>query len=226
MTQDLPKHIAFIMDGNRRWAKANSLPLLLGHKNGIGTFEKILEVCAKKGIKSTTFYAFSTENWNRKKEEVSGLMLFLSKNCDRFSEKCMKNNLKANIIGNMDKFKPDLREKLVSAIEKTKKNTGMTINVALSYGGREEIVNAAKKCVEEGYEITQENLEKCLYTYPQDDPDMIVRTGGEMRLSNFLTWQSTYSELYFTETLWPDFGEEELNIVLEEYSKRKRRFGK
>lgn len=213
------------MDGNRRWAKSKSLPVFMGHKKGLQTLEEIVEVCAGKDFQSATFYAFSTENWRRSEDEVSGMMKLIAKNCERLTDKCMEHNLKFKLLGDIDKFNDEIREKLQNAQEKTKNNTEMTVNIALNYGGRAEIVMAAKRCAEIGEDITEENIEKNLYTYPQAHPDLIIRTGGEMRISNFLVWQSAYSELYFTDIFWPSFNEKELEKALEEYSNRKRNYG-
>lgn len=217
----IPHHIAIIMDGNRRWAKKRGLPASLGHKKGYENFKKIAEACYKMGVKILTVYAFSTENWKRSKTEVSFLMnLFenvLKNELNFFRDK----KIKFNAIGQIKRL-PDKLQKLVSeAMNETKNNKGGVLNLAMSYGGRAEILDAVKKSIKE-----KKSFEDCLYIAGQPDPDLLIRTGGEMRLSGFLPWQSVYSELYFSEKMWPDFGEKDLMLAIKEFQNRKRRFGK
>lgn len=216
----IPHHIAIIMDGNRRWAKKRGLPASLGHKKGYENFKKIAEACYKMGVKILTVYAFSTENWKRSKTEVSFLMnLFenvLKNELNFFRDK----KIKFNAIGQIKRL-PDKLQKLVSeAMNETKNNKGGVLNLAMSYGGRAEILDAVKKSIKE-----KKSFEDCLYTAGQPDPDLLIRTGGEMRLSGFLPWQSVYSELYFSEKMWPDFSEKDLMLAIKEFQNRKRRFG-
>lgn len=216
----IPHHIAIIMDGNRRWAKKRGLPASLGHKKGYENFKKIAEACYKMGVKILTVYAFSTENWKRSKTEVSFLMnLFenvLKNELNFFRDK----KVKFNAIGQIKRL-PDKLQKLVSeAMNETKNNKGGVLNLAMSYGGRAEILDAVKKSIKE-----KKSFEDCLYTAGQPDPDLLIRTGGEMRLSGFLPWQSVYSELYFSEKMWPDFSEKDLMLAIKEFQNRKRRFG-
>lgn len=216
----IPHHIAIIMDGNRRWAKKRGLPASLGHKKGYENFKKIAEACYKMGVKILTVYAFSTENWKRSKTEVSFLMnLFenvLKNELNFFRDK----KIKFNAIGQIKRL-PDKLQKLVSEVmNETKNNKGGVLNLAMSYGGRAEILDAVKKSIKE-----KKSFEDCLYTAGQPDPDLLIRTGGEMRLSGFLPWQSVYSELYFSEKMWPDFGEKDLMSAIKEFQNRKRKFG-
>jgi len=226
MKNEKPVHIGFIMDGNRRWARQQGLAIFKGHEIGVDSFEKILDICLHAGIKHATFYAFSTENWNRDKKEIAELMKLFKKMTKDLLKKCMDENARFSVLGEIDRFDEELQMILTDTTEKTKNNTGMKVNMALNYGGRSEIVRAASQCVEKGVDITEENIKKNLYTNGQPYPDFIIRTGGEMRLSNFLTWQSAYSELYFTDIFWPDFDAKELEKALSEYARRQRRFGK
>ena len=230
--ENLPKHIAIIMDGNRRWAKAKGKPAGFGHKEGAKVLEKIVRYANKIGIEHITVYAFSTENWKRAKEEVSTLMALFQSYLDDYSKRADSENIKVKIIGN----RKGLSAKMISSIEKcmerTKNNTGITFNIALNYGGRDEIVKAAhqiaedvKKGILQPEEITEKDIEKYLYTKGQPDPDLLIRTSGEKRLSNFLPWQLSYSEFLFIDKNWPDFTEEDLNYAIEEYQKRTRKFG-
>lgn len=233
MEQDnLPKHIAIIMDGNRRWAKNKNLPVSLGHKEGAKTLEKVVRYANKIGIKYITVYAFSTENWKRAKEEVSTLMALFQSYLDDYSKRADSENIKVKIIGN----RKGLSAKMISSIEKcmerTKNNTGIVFNIALNYGGREELLNVTHKIAEDvkkgilqPEKITEKDIEKYLYTKGQPDPDLLIRTSGEKRLSNFLPWQLSYSEFLFIDKNWPDFTEEDLNYAIEEYQKRTRKFG-
>ena len=230
--ENLPKHIAIIMDGNRRWAKAKGKPSGFGHKEGAKVLEKIVRYANKIGIEHITVYAFSTENWKRAEEEVSTLMALFQSYLDDYSKRADSENVKVKIIGN----RKGLSDKMISSIEKcmerTKNNTGIVFNIALNYGGREELLNVTYKIVEDvkngklqPEEITEKDIEKYLYTAGQPDPDLLIRTSGEKRLSNFLPWQLSYSEFLFIDKNWPDFTEEDLNQAIEEYQKRTRKFG-
>ena len=230
--ENLPKHIALIMDGNRRWAKAKGKPSGFGHKEGAKVLEKIVRYANKIGIEHITVYAFSTENWKRAEEEVSTLMALFQSYLDDYSKRADSENIKVKIIGN----RKGLSDKMVSSIEKcmerTKNNTGIVFNIALNYGGREELLNVTYKIAEDvkngklqPEEITEKDIEKYLYTAGQPDPDLLIRTSGEKRLSNFLPWQLSYSEFLFIDKNWPDFTEEDLNQAIEEYQKRTRKFG-
>lgn len=230
--ENLPKHIAIIMDGNRRWAKAKGKPAGFGHKEGAKVLEKIVRYANKIGIEHITVYAFSTENWKRAKEEVSTLMALFQSYLDDYSKRADSENIKVKIIGN----RKGLSAKMISSIEKcmerTINNTGIVFNIALNYGGREELLNVThqiaedvKKGILQPEEITEKDIEKYLYTKGQPDPDLLIRTSGEKRLSNFLPWQLSYSEFLFIDKNWPDFTEEDLNYAIEEYQKRTRKFG-
>ena len=230
--ENLPKHIAIIMDGNRRWAKAKGKPSGFGHKEGAKVLEKIVRYANKIGIEHITVYAFSTENWKRAEEEVSTLMALFQSYLDDYSKRADSENIKVKIIGN----RKGLSDKMVSSIEKcmerTKNNTGIVFNIALNYGGREELLNVTYKIAEDvkngklqPEEITEKDIEKYLYTAGQPDPDLLIRTSGEKRLSNFLPWQLSYSEFLFIDKNWPDFTEEDLDEAIIEYQKRTRKFG-
>ncbi|MEW5907619.1 MAG: isoprenyl transferase [Patescibacteria group bacterium] len=227
--QIMPKHIAIIMDGNRRWAEKRGLPSIVGHKKGYLNFKKIAEACDKLGIKILTVYAFSTENWQRSKTEVSYLMKLFEENIKKERKFFNKNNIRFNVIGQIEKLPEKLRKIVCEVMEKTKENKKRIINVAISYGGRAEIINVIKKILERKVpsdKIDEKIFEEYLYTAGQKNPDLIIRTGGEKRLSGFLTWQSVYSELYFSDKLWPDFNERDLKEAIQEFQKRQRRFGR
>ena len=232
-TRNIPKHIAIILDGNRRWAKNRNIPTLQGHTAGAKNLERIATYCDKIGVKYLTVYAFSTENWNREKEEVDYLMKLFAKYIKDFDRKFKDATARIRLAGEISRLPEDLQEKVKAIEEKTKNNTGITINLCINYGGREEIVNATKIIAEkvkngelESSEITEEMIGKLLRTGDAPDPDLFIRPGGEIRLSGFLLWQSSYSELYFANPLWPDFNEEELDKAIDEFNRRKRRFGK
>lgn len=232
LVNELPKHIAIIMDGNRRWAKERGKNASFGHKSGAKTLEKIVRYANKIGIKFITVYAFSTENWNRENEEVKALMLLLQNYLDDFSKKADSENFKINIIGDIKKLSIGMQKSINDCMKRTKNNTGITFNIALNYGGRDEIVNAVKNIslqVKNGEldieNINEEMVSKNLYTFDTPDPDLLIRTSGEIRLSNFLPWQSVYSELLFTDKYWPDFDESDLDKAIAEYKKRNRKFG-
>lgn len=229
---NLPEHIAIIMDGNRRWAKLRKLDPRLGHKKGAEVLENMVKYCNKIGIKYLTVYAFSTENWKRSKEEVGALMLLLQNYLDDFSKRADTDNIRIKMLGDREGLSSGILKSLDNAIERTKNNTGVTFNVAFNYGGRDEIVKAVRKIAEDVKQnrIDIENIDETLisdnlYTTGMPDPDLMIRTSGEIRLSNFLPWQLVYSEFYFTDKLWPDFTEEDLNEAIDEYNRRNRKFG-
>ena len=233
MEQDnLPKHIAIIMDGNRRWAKKRNLPVALGHKEGAKTLEKIVRYANKIGIKYITVYAFSTENWKRTEEEVNSLMTLFQNYLDDYSKRADSENIKVKIIGSRENLSNKMIDKIEKCMERTKNNTGITFNIALNYGGRDEIVAAVKEIAQkvkqneiEIKDITEELISSNLYTKGQPDPDLLIRTSGELRLSNFLPWQLVYSEFLFLDKYWPDFSEKDLDEAIEVYQKRNRKFG-
>lgn len=233
MEQDnLPKHIAIIMDGNRRWAKKRNLPVALGHKEGAKTLEKIVRYANKIGIKYITVYAFSTENWKRKEEEVNSLMTLFQNYLDDYSKRADSENIKVKIIGSRENLSNKMIDKIEKCMERTKNNTGITFNIALNYGGRDEIVAAVKEIAQkvkqneiEIKDITEELISSNLYTKGQPDPDLLIRTSGELRLSNFLPWQLVYTEFLFVDKYWPDFSEADLDEAISVYQKRNRKFG-
>src|SRR5690606_36740267 len=232
-TDRLPKHIAIIIGGNGRWAKEKGKDRLFGHFSGVESVRNIVEGCAELGIQYLTLYAFSTENWDRPKDEVTGLMELLVQTIRQEVPTLNKNNIRLFVIGNTDLLPEDAQEELREACEETQKNTGMTLIMALSYSSRWEIINAVRKIgteVKEGNlkpeEVTDEIFNKYLCTAVFPDPELMIRTSGEYRISNFLLYQLAYSELYFTETLWPDFRKENLYEALLDYQHRERRFGK
>lgn len=226
-------HIAIIMDGNRRWAVQNGLDKKLGHKKGAEVLEEIAKYCNKIGLKYLTVYAFSTENWKRTTEEVGAIMKIMELYLDRFLKTADLENIKLRILGDKDEIPESLRNKMNTMEERTKNNTGLNLNIAFNYGGRAEIVKATKviaKNVLDGKikldEIDEKMISDNLYTYGQDDPDLIIRTSGEFRTSNFLPWQSTYSEYLILEKFWPDFTTDDIDNAIEIFSKRNRRVGK
>lgn len=221
--ESIPKHLAVIIDGNRRWAKKRGLSSFAGHKKGFDNTIKIGEHCLDKGIKILTFYCFSTENWNRPKKEVNYLMKLLSSGLDKYIKKCVERKIKIKITGQKERLSKKLQEKIKRAEEATKENGKGILNLLISYGGRTEIVQAAQKIKGK---ITEEKINNNLWTAGLPAPDLIIRTGGEKRLSNFLTWQSVYSELYFTDKFWPAFTKKDLDKAFEDYASRSRRFGK
>lgn len=228
----LPVHIAIIMDGNGRWAKKRGLPRIMGHKEGAESVRVITETCAQIGIKYLTFYAFSTENWKRPKPEVKFLMSMLDSYLKRERATIMKNNIRFKSIGDRKKLPDAVVEKINSLEKESLKNTGLTMILALNYGSRDEIKKAVIKIAKKvktgevkPSDITEKMIEENLYTKNIPDPDLMIRTSGEMRISNFLLWQLAYSELYVTGTLWPDFRKKELAAAIKEYQKRDRRFG-
>jgi undecaprenyl diphosphate synthase len=225
----VPKHVAIIMDGNGRWAKQRGLPRAEGHRHGVENLRRILRAAVEAGVEILTIYAFSTENWNRPKYEVEMLMRLLEMFMDRELDELHSNGVQIRHIGELDGVPPRLQRRIREGLELTRNNTRLILNVAFNYGGRDEIVRAVRRIVDEGYkseEITEELISSHLYTGGLPDPDLIIRTSGEMRVSNFLIWQGSYSELYATPTFWPDFDQEEFAKALEEYACRRRRFGK
>lgn len=224
----VPVHVAIIMDGNGRWAKERGLPRLAGHRAGTEAIRRVMEACVEFGIKILTLYAFSTENWSRPADEVSGLMGLLSQVIEREVDGLRKNGVRLHHVGSLDRLPPDLQQSVHAALAATSSGDRLTVNIALNYGGRAEIVTAARRMVEEGLppdQITEAALAQRLYTAGQPDPDLIIRTAGEMRLSNFLIWQAAYSEFYATPVYWPDFGRDELYQALAAYASRTRKFG-
>jgi len=229
----LPKHIAIIMDGNGRWAKKRGFARTFGHENGAKAVREIVEGCAKLGVKNLTLYAFSTENWKRPKFEIQTLMRLLISSLKKEIKTLQDNNIKLNTIGNLDNLPSKVHKELLDVMDKTKQNTRMTLTIALSYGSREELVSVFKELAfkVKNNIISIENIDDSiinehLYTRNLPDVDLLIRTSGEQRISNFLLWQIAYAELYFTNTLWPDFTKEDLNHAIIEYQKRERRFGK
>ncbi len=230
--QNIPKHIAIIMDGNGRWAKKRFLPRSVGHREGVKAVERTLEAAAKFGVRFLTLYAFSTENWRRPQEEVNALMDLLSRALDKYLDKLQANNVALKIIGDYKKMPENVVDRLEKVVNATSLNDGVTLILALNYSGRWEITEATKRIAKQVVEgkIEVDNIdaslvEQAMMTSFAPAPDLIIRTSGELRISNFLLWQSAYSELYFTSQLWPDFGEDSLREALLDYQKRDRRFG-
>ncbi len=224
--KNLPRHLGIILDGNRRWAKEHGLPTFEGHRKGFENVKLIIQAAQDRGIKTLTLFCFSTENWHRSKKEVDYLMDIFRKSLSDYSEKFNKKNVKVSILGQKEKFARDIKERIEKIESETKNNTGMTLNLALSYGGRAELVDAIKKIVKKGIDpdkITEDTVKDNLWT---SDVDLIIRTGGEQRLSGFLLWQAAYSEFLFVKKYWPDFDENDLDAALAEYASRQRRFGK
>ena len=229
---NIPEHIAIIMDGNRRWAREKGKEVSEGHKAGAENLEKIAKYANKIGVKILTVYAFSTENWKRSEKEVSALMILLKNYLKKFSKDANKENIRIKILGNIDNLEKGLKKSINEAIEKTKNCTGLTVNIAFNYGGRDEITRAVKNIAEkvlkneiEIDDINEQLISDNLDTKNQNDPDLLIRPGGELRVSNFLPWQLVYSEFYFTDKYWPDFSEEDLNKAIKEFEKRNRKFG-
>ena len=221
----LPRHIAIIMDGNGRWAKKRGLPRTAGHKVGAETFRKIALQCKALGVEYLTIYAFSTENWKRPAEEVSTLMSLLKKYMQEAIDTMERDKMKLRFFGDLSALSPELQDLARKANAVADRVEGFQENLCINYGGRDEILHAAKLCAAAGEEMTEENLEKHLYSAGIPDPELIIRPGGELRLSNFLLWQCAYSEFYFCDTLWPDFGERDLDEAIVAFQQRDRRFG-
>ena len=225
----VPHHLGIIMDGNGRWAKARGMPRVAGHQAGVDNMRRILEHCVRREVKVLSIYAFSTENWGRPPEEVSGLMRLLGLAIQRQLNDLNKNGVRILHSGRMEGINPQLQKQILNALEVTRNNERITLNVAFNYGGRAEIVDAVRHIIQDGVrpeDLSEEQLSSYLYTANLPDPDMIIRTGGEWRLSNFLIWQAAYAEYYTTPTYWPDFDEVELDKALIEYNRRERRFGR
>ncbi len=221
-----PKHIAFIMDGNRRWAKERGLDKMLGHRQGAIALKNIVLALAEiEEIKFASFFAFSTENWKRSKEEIDGLFDIVTQFADENENLFDDKNIKLVAMGDLSKFPSKMKETILRGVERTKNNTGLVVNLALNYGGRDDIVQAVNNALEKGEKITEKSIEENLYSYPSPDIDFLIRTSGEMRVSNFMLYQMAYSEFYFTKTYWPDFDKKQLYKALLDYSKRNRRFG-
>ena len=230
--ENMPKHIAIIMDGNRRWARAQGKPASFGHKAGAKTLEKIVRYANKIGLEYITVYEFSTENWKRAEEEVKALMMLLQNYLDDYSKRADSENIRVKILGDISALSQGMQKSIINCMERTKNNTGVTFNIALNYGGRDEIVRAVKKIAEQAKQdkikiedINEEMISNNLYTEGEPDPDLVIRTSGELRLSNFLPWQVVYSEFLFIDKNWPDFSEEDLDEAIIEYQKRTRKFG-
>ena len=225
LNPNLPKHIAIIMDGNGRWAKQRGLKRTAGHEEGARVVRNITIHCAKIGIKYLTLYAFSTENWTRPKLEVEFLMKLLEKYLKNELNTFLQNNIRFKAIGDLDKFSKSLQNIIKEIEEKTAKNSALTQVLALNYGSKDEIIRAIKKLNEKNLEVNEQNFESCLDTYFMPNVDLLIRTSGEVRLSNYLLWQNAYAEMFFTPTLWPDFKADELDDILSDFIKRERRFG-
>lgn len=232
-SEKLPSHVAIIMDGNGRWAHQRAMDRIYGHKEGVNAVRNVIECAAEIGIKYLTLYTFSTENWNRPDEEVAALMGILVQSLSNETDTLIKNNIRLNVIGDIERLNSDVKETLLNAIKRTSNGTGLEVVVALSYSSRWEIVEAARKLavdIEKGKltsaSIKEEDFVNYLSTNGIPDPELVIRTSGEMRISNFLLWQIAYAELYFTEVLWPDFGKEEFYKAIIDFQKRERRFGK
>ncbi|MBO6243600.1 MAG: isoprenyl transferase [Clostridia bacterium] len=228
----MPKHIAIIMDGNRRWARARGKNASYGHKEGAKTLEKIVRYANSIGLQYITVYAFSTENWKRAEEEVKALMMLFKSYLDDYSKRADTENIKVKFLGDITALNDNLQKSIIKCEERTKNNTGITFNIALNYGGRDEIIKAIKKISEKVKnneidieDITEDLVSENLYTKGEPDPDLLIRTSGELRLSNFLPWQLVYSEFLFIDKNWPDFNEEDLDKAIIEYQKRTRKFG-
>ncbi|MCE5346413.1 MAG: isoprenyl transferase [Bacteroidales bacterium] len=231
--EKLPSHVAIIMDGNGRWAQQRCLDRIFGHRQGVNAVREALEAAAEIGVKYLTLYVFSTENWQRPDEEVSALMGILVQSLNDEASTLVKNNIRLKVIGDVDRLDENLREKLFETINMTSNGNRLTLIVALSYSSRWEITEAARKMSIDAadgkldpYSITENDFEKYLATYGIPDPELMIRTSGELRISNFLLWQFAYTEFYFTDTLWPDFGKEDFYKAIIDFQRRERRFGK
>ena len=230
---NIPRHIAIIMDGNGRWAKQRNRPRIFGHREGINSVRNVTRECGKLGVEVLTLYTFSVENWSRPRNEISALMRLLLSTVKREITELNKNNVQLSLIGQIDDLPDNPRQALQEGVQKTSSNTGLKLNLALSYGGRQEIIYGVRKIAEKvekekikSTEIDEEVFSNHLFTAGLPDPDLLIRTSGEMRLSNFLLWQMAYTEIYVTETYWPDFREMELFDAISDYQRRERRFGK
>jgi len=228
LPETVPTHVAIIMDGNGRWARERHLPRLMGHRAGVENLRRVLRASVDFGINYLTIYAFSTENWERPSIEVRGLMNILDDVIDRELVEMHENGVQLRHIGRLEGLRPELQEKVRHAVELTKDNTNLVLNVAWNYGGRDEIIHVVQGMIKDGVDpadIDEDLIHQYLFTSDSPDPDLVIRTSGELRVSNFLIWQSAYSEWVFPDTLWPDFGPEELRAALWDYARRERRFG-
>ena len=224
----IPRHVAIIMDGNARWAQKNGLSVAQGHRAGYENIERVTRHLAERGVRETTLFAFSTENWNRPEDEVQALMDLASEAIERGVKEFHANGVKLRHIGNEDRLPSEMLQKIKQAEDLTRDNTTIALNLAFDYGGRHEIVNAVQRIVEDGVphdEIDEDLIGRYLFTVGMSDPDMVIRTGGEFRISNFMIWQSAYSEFYSSAVLWPEFGEAEIDEAIKAFSQRQRRFG-
>lgn len=226
---NIPKHIAIIMDGNRRWAREHHFATAIGHQQGAKTLKNIIKYCDKIGVKYLTVYAFSTENWKRTKEEVDCLMSLFITTLKNDLKEMHKNNVKVRFLGNRSELASNLQDVMAESEQLTENNTGVNFQIAFNYGSRAEITNALKTIISEGIDpnnISEETISEYLYTKNIPDPDLLIRTGGDKRVSNYLLWQIAYSEIYVTNTLWPEFDEKAMDAAIEEFNSRQRRFGK
>ena len=231
-SQNIPRHVAIIMDGNGRWARSRGLPRVAGHRAGVRSVQEAIKGARESGVKILTLYAFSTENWKRPKYEINALFGLLENYIDRESRTLIENNIKLSVIGRFEDLPEAIREKLKNIIDKTKDNTALTLNLALNYGARQEIIDAVHAIISDcasgkvrAGDIDENEFSKYLYTKNIPDPDLLIRTSGEMRVSNFLLWQISYAELYVTKKLWPDFKKSDFKKAINEYKKRGRRYG-
>jgi len=223
-----PRHVAIIMDGNGRWARKRGLPRVTGHQRGVNRIHPVALACASHGVAYLTLYAFSTENWNRPRTEVAALLRLLATMIDEEARTCLRDNIRLRLVGTLEHLGSDLQEKVRNAVELNRDNTGLTLCLAFDYGSRDEIARATRAIALSGSDtavLDETIVQRHLYTADTPDVDLLIRCGGELRLSNFLMWQAAYAELYFTDVLWPDFGKQEIAISIEEYSRRNRRFG-
>lgn len=225
MKDKLPKHIAIIMDGNGRWAKKRGMIRTEGHKKGVETLEKILKYSDKLGIKYLSVYAFSTENWNRPRLEVETILMLFNKYLKNKFNDFMEQNVRLVISGNRERLSKSLNETIDEITNKLKNNTGIVLNICFNYGGRLDILESVKKTIENGEDITEDNISKNLYNSFIPNPDLLIRTGGEFRISNYMLWQIAYSEIYVSDLLWPDFDEKELDKSINSFCNRDRRYG-
>ena len=224
----VPTHVAIIMDGNGRWAKSRGLPRLAGHRAGTDNLRRVMEACGELGIKYLTIYAFSTENWGRPPDEVRGLMGILEDVIDKELKEMHERGVQLHHIGRLERLNPTLRRKVNQAMELTKDNDKLVLNIAFNYGGRDEIVDAIQNIIRDGVrpeDVNDALVSRYLYTHSVPDPDLVIRTSGELRISNFLIWQAAYAEWYFTPVFWPDFDKEQLRKAVEEFGQRERRYG-
>ena len=222
---NIPAHIGIIMDGNGRWAHLRDKDRSFGHRAGTANVERIVEYAFHRGVKALTLYAFSSENWARPEKEIDALMRLLERYIKKFAGKMTENGIRLKVIGDIGVLSEKLKKAIYDAENATEKNTAGILNIGINYGARQEIVRAVKEIISQGKEISVESISEHLYTFGSGEPDLIIRTGGELRLSNFMLFQGAYSELYFTDVLWPDFDEKEFDKAIESFSKRQRRYG-